>query len=152
MRVTPEKGSNPRTLDISDKLAIMLNRLPRNDDYVFNHGFLNHFRDNFRQQRKRLSTKLEDPKLDQITFKTLRHYKATTYLRRTNNIMKVKVLLGHKSVKNTEIYTHLIDCGENDDYDSQVAQTTEEARKFIEVGFDFVCLAPDGFMIFRRRK
>jgi len=39
---------------------------------------------------------------------TLRHTFATNVLRKSGNLLKVQRLLGHASVKTTEIYTHLV--------------------------------------------
>jgi len=50
---------------------------------------------------------------------------------------KVKEKLGHKSVKNTEIYTHLPQF-ESMEYDVTVAETEEERKATIKAGFQFI--------------
>lgn len=57
--VTPEKGSNPRILKISDKRAIMLKTSPRDFPKSFN-GSLGHFARPFCRQRKRTANKLKN--------------------------------------------------------------------------------------------
>ena len=59
-------------------------------------------------------------------------------------------MLGHRDIKSTLIYTHLIEF-EGDEYHSAVAKTTEEAEELIETGFEFVCTHQD-FLLFRKRK
>jgi len=59
-------------------------------------------------------------------------------------------LLGHKNIQNTIIYTHLINF-EDDEYHTAVALNVEEARKLIEVGFEYIC-THENRMIFRKRK
>jgi ribosome-binding ATPase YchF (GTP1/OBG family) len=59
-------------------------------------------------------------------------------------------ILGHRDIKNTLIYTHLIDF-EGSEYHSAAAKTTEEARNLIEKGFEYVCTNQD-IMLFRKRK
>jgi len=59
-------------------------------------------------------------------------------------------ILGHKNIKNTLVYTQLMDF-QDDDYVSRVAHTIEEACQLIEAGFEYVC-EMDNIKIFRRRK
>ena len=151
VRITPEKGSNPRTLKLTGKLITMVYRLPKTSLYIFNNGLLDHFSQNFRQQRKAVAWKVNNPRILQITFKTLRHFKATMEYHKTRDILHVKYLLGHKRIENTLIYTHLVDFG-NDEYISKVAKNASEACQLVELGYDFVCNTSDGLSIFRKRK
>ncbi|MEM2112399.1 MAG: site-specific integrase, partial [Candidatus Bathyarchaeia archaeon] len=128
--VTPEKGSKPRFLKISSALASMLKSLRRRNEFVFQNGKLHHFEDGFRMQRKRIAYKLSNPRINLITFKTLRHFKATMEYHRTKDILHVMQLLGHRSIKNTLVYTHLVNF-ESDEYVSKIAKTGEEACKLI---------------------
>jgi len=70
---------------------------------------------------------------------------------RTKDILHVKYVLGHKNIKNTLVYTHLIDF-KDDEYVSQVAKNAEEACTLVESGFEFVCSTPDDYLVFRKRK
>jgi integrase len=72
--VTPEKGSNPRILKLSDKLVAMLKSLYQKNEHVFRNGLLKHFTGGFRQQRIRIATKLKDSRINMITLKTFRHF------------------------------------------------------------------------------
>jgi len=85
-----------------------------------------------------------------ISFKTLRHWKASTEYQKTKDILWVKKLLGHKRIENTMIYTHLISIGE-DAFVSRVAVTTREICELIDKGFEYVC-DHNGAKIFRKRK
>jgi len=69
---------------------------------------------------------------------------------KTRDILHVMKVLGHKNIKNTLIYTHLIDFG-SDEYVSKVATTVQEARQLVETGFEYVT-DMDGIKIFRKRK
>jgi len=69
---------------------------------------------------------------------------------KTKNLLWVKHVLGHKSIKNTEIYMHLCDFS-SEEYHSAIAKTIDEARKLIESGFDYVC-DMDGVKLFSKRK
>ena len=149
--VTPEKGSKPRFLKISSALASMLNALKKKNDFVFQNGKLHHFDDGFRMQRKRIAFKLSNQRINLITFRTLRHFKATMEYHRTKDILHVMQLLGHRSIKNTLVYTHLVNF-ESDEYISKVTKTAEETCKLIEAGFEYVCTTPDQLMVFKKRK
>jgi len=94
--------------------------------------------------------KLQNPRLLQITFHTLRHWKATTEYHRTRDILYVKQLLGHKQIQNTMLYTQLISF-ESDEYSSAVAKSLEDARKLVEAGFEYVT-DMDECKLFRKRK
>ena len=149
--VTPEKGSNPRVLKISNSLIAMLKALPKRSQYPFRSGQLRHYQGGFRQQRKRIASKLGNPRIDMITFKTLRHFKATMEYAKTKDILHVMRLLGHKKIENTLKYTHLVDF-KSDEFVSKVAETAEEACKLVEAGFEYVCTTPEELLLFKKRK
>ena len=108
VRVTPEKGSNPRILPISNTMISMLNALPRQNKYVFGKGRYHHFSEGFRRHRKKIAFKLGEQNILRITFKSLRHFKGTMEYRKTKDILHVKRILGHKKINNTLVYTHLM--------------------------------------------
>ena len=60
-------------------------------------------------------------------------------------------VLGHKNIKNTLVYTHLVDF-KDEEYISQVAKTVKEAQEYVEDGFDYILTTPDDLMLFRKRK
>ena len=69
---------------------------------------------------------------------------------KTLNILKVQRALGHKNINNTTIYTHLIDF-KSDEYEVQVAETVDEAKKLGEAGFDHYDTV-DNCHLYRKRK
>jgi len=151
VRVTPEKGSNPRIFKLSGKLMAMLDSIQRRtqNNRVFAKS-LKSQRRVFEKQRANLARKLKNPRIREITFHTFRHFKATMEYHKTKDILYVMRMLGHKNIKNTLIYTQLVDF-QDDDYVSRVAKTIEEACQLIEAGFEYVC-EMDSVKIFRRRK
>lgn len=154
VRITPEKGSNPRIFKMSNKLIGMLNQIPRKAERVFGDRYKNlaNLRRTFDRYRKRTAHKLGNPRLLQITFHTLRHWKATTEYHKTKDILHVMRLLGHRNIKNTLVYTQLVDAvGDEDEFVSKVAKTVDEARALVEVGFEYVCDVEDA-KLFRKRK
>jgi len=59
-------------------------------------------------------------------------------------------ILGHKNIKNTLIYTHLIEF-QDDEYTCKVAKNLDKACKLVEAGFEYVT-EMDNIKIFRKRK
>jgi len=149
VNITPEKGSNPRKLKISDKLVSMLNNLPKDKPEVFQ-GSLRHFARGFRRQRKKVAFKLKSDKIAKISCHTFRHWKATTEIAKHRTIKEVQYMLGHKSLLSTDYYVQLV-AFESDDYTSANARTIQEAQKLVEAGFEYVCDF-DGDKLFRKRK
>ncbi|MEM2687947.1 MAG: tyrosine-type recombinase/integrase [Thermoproteota archaeon] len=149
VRITPEKGGEPRVVKISEKLISMLNTLPKNQTRVFQ-GSFRHFARSFRRQRSKIAFKLQNERIKKITFHTLRHWKATTEYYKTKDILHVMKLLGHKNINNTLLYTQLVNF-ESNEYHVKTASTTNEIKELLEAGFEYVC-EKDGLMFFRKRK
>jgi len=148
--IKPEKNSRPRMLKLSNALLSMINRLPHGSEFVFGGGDLEYFSRWFYVKRREIAEKLGNQRIRQIGFKTLRHWKATSLYHITRDILLVQKVLGHKDIRNTLVYTHLIDTS-NDDYACKTAGTVQEARELIEQGFDYVT-EYDGTKLFRKRK
>jgi len=150
----PEKGSNPRMWKVSQKLTAMLNALPRESQRIFGDGPINSMKTTFLKARKRLAAKLQNPRLLSISFHTFRHWKATMLYHQTKDPYYVKQFLGHKELRNTEIYINiertLFEPG-SDEFTVKVTDKAEEVKALLEVGFDYVC-EKDGLIFLRKRK
>jgi len=147
----PEKGSNSRTLTISDTLIAMLNALPkRADNHLFNPRART-LDSVFRKQRDRLAKQLQNPRLKQIHFHTLRHLKATSeYYKTGGDILRVKYILGHKRLDTTGKYAHYQPF-RNEEYTCKAANNVTEATQLIENGFEYITEI-EGLKLFRKRK
>ncbi len=147
----PEKKSNPRLIKVSPKLIAMLNTLPKKTEYVFAAVKLKTLQKSFQQQRNQIAVKLQNPRLKNINFIILRHFKGTMEYHKTKDILHVMTVLGHKNIKNTLVYTHLVKFADKDEFISKVAHSVEEACELIDKGFEYVgCI--NGAEIFRTRK
>ena len=60
-------------------------------------------------------------------------------------------LLGHKNIANMLAYIQLVEFEDDDKYCTAIADNVEEARKLLEVGFEYVWTHKDE-MLFRKRK
>jgi hypothetical protein len=62
-------------------------------------------------------------------------------------------LLGRarKMIKNTEIYTHIVDFAD-DEFVSKIAKNADECKALADSGFDYLCATPEGYVLFRKRK
>lgn len=131
----------------------MIQRLRKTSEYIFRkHGDtkLYDFERTFYWVRTRTAHKLGNSRLLKIGFRTLRHFKATIEYSRTKDILHVMQVLGHKSIKNTLVYTHLVNF-ESDEYTVKVATSLEECTKLLEAGFEYVTDF-EGKKLFRKRK
>jgi integrase len=92
--------------------------------------------------------------LKQITFHTLRHWKATIEYHKTHDQKHVQMLLGHKSILSTDRYITIeqaIFNDVNDEFHVKTAANIEEACRLLEVGFEYVT-DMEGKKLFRKRK
>jgi len=152
VRIAAEKGSNPRIFKVSPKLLSMLNQLPKEGERIFSHyKSLNNLRRTFDRYRLKLSHKFGNPRLLQISFHIIRHWKGTMEYAKTKDILHVMQVLGHKNIKNTLIYTHLVKGVKDDEYICKVARSPAEIQELIQTGFEYVC-EKDGLTFFRKRK
>ena len=98
----------------------------------------------------RIAHKLQNPRINRITFHTLRHWDATMEYHRTKDILHVKERLGHKSITSTLIYTHLVNF-EGDEYHTATSKSLEKDEELLKAGFEYVT-ERDGVKIYRKRK
>jgi integrase len=148
IRIAPEKNSNPRILKVSSKCIGMVMTLAKKSQKIFGDINPNTLRTGLGHQRKRIAQKLNNPRLNQIHFHTLRHWKAT------KDPIYVMQYLGHKKMESTLLYIQMeqaIFSEESDEFTVRVAKNPNEVKEFLEVGFEFVC-QKDGILFFRKRK
>lgn len=154
VRVTPEKGSNPRILPISDKLIGMLSSMPKKAERVFPVTRCC-ISSNFYLQRKTIARKLGNPRLLKISFHTFRHWKGTMEYHKTKDIYHVKQLLGHRCMDSTMLYINIEQAtfhnAPPEEFHVKAAETSEGIKDLLEAGFEFV-LQKDGLAYFRKRK
>jgi integrase len=152
----PEKGSNPRIFsDLSGKLLSMLNALPRESEKLFGNTHVNSLKATFTRSRKRLAFKLGNPRLKEIHFHTMRHWKATMMYHYTHDLLMVAEYLGHKDIENTRLYIqlekNLFKNLPDDKFTIKAISTLEEAVKLGEVGFE-PFMVVNGVQLMRKRK
>ncbi len=153
---TPEKNSNPRMFsDLSSKLLTMLNQLPRESDRLFGERTVYSIKASFVRSRAKQAFKLGNPRLKEIHFHTMRHWKATMLYHYTKDVLLVQQFLGHKSIENTQLYIQLdkqlFQSVPEDTFIIRAVNTIEEAIKLGEVGFE-PYLVIQGVQLMRKRK
>jgi integrase len=123
---SPEKGSNSITLKVSAKTIAMLKVLNiKHEPYIFNPNPASH-RSVLISLRRQVANRLQNPRLKRIHLHSFRHWKATMEFAKTKDVLWVAQILGHKNIKNTQIYMHLADF-RSEEYYSAVARTIDEA-------------------------
>jgi integrase/recombinase XerD len=151
--VTPAKGSNPRTLPLSNKLLGMLSNLPKRNKTICDMS-KHTFRTVYEHLRNSQAKKLNNPRIRQITLHTLRHWKGTMEYHKTKDIVHVKYILGHKDINSTMIYINIEQAtflSNTDEWTCKAATTPKEAIELIESGFEYVTEI-DRMKLFRKRK
>jgi integrase len=106
--------------------------------------------ENWSRLKVRVARKLGEPQLAQIRLYDLRHFAGSMTYYKTKDIIFTMRFLGHKNIKNTLRYVHLINF-DKEDYLCKAATTVDEARTLIEQGFEYVT-EMDGIKLFRKRK
>ncbi len=151
----PEKNINTRQFnDLSGKLLNMLSQLPQNDTYVFAGRTLNSIKAVFARCRAKQAFKLGNVRLKEIHLHTFRHWKATQLYYETKDPYYVKDFLGHRELRNTEIYINIertIFQSGTDGFTVKVTDKVEDVKSLLEVGFEYVC-QKDNLIFLRKRK
>jgi integrase len=147
----PAKGSRSRTVKVSEKTLYLLKKVRKNHgEHVFNPTYVSQ-RPIFNRVRKQLAEKTQNPRLLQIHFHTLRHWRASMEYEKTGDIYAVKDLLGHKCISNTDRYQH--GSFSNEEYVVKRPQTSQEEDTLINAGFQFVRFdSKEDVPIYRKRK
>lgn len=149
----PLKGSNARQSKISDRLVSTLMPLVKGKspaDRTWKMKYKSVER-TFVRLRDKASDRLANPNLRRITMKTFRHWKATFEYHKTKDILYVQSLLGHKSLMNTQIYTHLVQWDNDESWTCRATNDLQESIKLIEDGFSYVCDMGE-YKLFRKMK
>ena len=141
---------------ITQNLANRLGPIPKTSERVFDFSSLRYLSGSFRKQRKRIAERLQNPRILQIHFHTIRHWKASITYAQKPDILYVMGMLGHKSIRNTMTYVHIANTlfsGAETDYVVKVAASVGDAVKVVEKGFEYVTgNYDDGGKVFRKRK
>lgn len=153
LKCIAEKHGKPREAKITAKLFARLNTLPKNNQYIFGKADPDSIRWTFDQQKTRFSHKLNNPRLKQIHFHTLRHYFATKTYNETKSLIEVQAKLGHRNISSTMVYTHIVQFDEeSQNYNHAVARDEKEAGELIDNGWTYILTTPQNIMMFRKRK
>ena len=69
---------------------------------------------------------------------------------KTKDILHVQQKLGHRDIKSTLIYTHLVSF-ESDEYNTAISKSLEKDEELLKCGFEYVT-ERDGIKVYRKRK
>jgi len=153
--IVPEKGSNPTVKKVSQDLLGRISSLPRVSEKIFGkHGY-NSMRTNLAQQRKVLAKKLGNPELLRLTFVSIRHFYGTKLYHQFHDLMTAQKLMGHKRFTSTLQYIDyekaIYGDYREDEWVCKTAQSPEEAKDLIEVGFQYEDTI-GGIHLYKKRK
>jgi integrase len=154
--LTPEKGSRGRQVKVSQSLIQKLVKLKIEQKFVFHADnadpikSLEYFGRNYQRVRRSVVKRLGSPRLNQISFRTLRHYKGTMEYYKTRDIVHTQQVLGHKSINNTMRYVQLIP-KEDDDFIVKIATDKATRIQLLAEGFELIAKDGDEWYL-RKRK
>lgn len=100
---TPKSDNSIRIIPMSNKIYDLLKSLPHDSEYVFSSS-KSHTHFDIKWTEKIWTKKTKGTKFENRSFHDLRHTFATMLLLKGANLIQIKELLGHSSVKITEIY------------------------------------------------
>jgi len=149
--VRAEKGSRNRQARLSQRLQAMMMRLPKKNKLVFSGTKTGTLINHLAILRKRLASKLENPRLLRIHFHTFRHWYATKTYHKTKDLLFTQRVLGHRSLNSTLRYTQLVNWENEDEFICKTAKSLPEATSLIEAGFEYVT-EMDGVKLLKKRK
>lgn len=153
----PEKNSNTGTYNVTGDLIARIQTLPRSSERIFGKASTDSLQNMWLAARKRLATSFCNPRLLEIHYHIIRHWKLTNYALATKDPYLVQMFARHKDQKSTSKYVHYEkivyqkDSSQNG-WTVRAAKTKEEATELMEVGFDPTGVEYDGFKLFRKRK
>ncbi len=105
--------------------------------------------------RRRLASSLCNPRLLQIHFHTLRHWKLAAYAHSVKDPFLVQMFARHKDMKSTLRYIHYAEVvyqrSGKDEWTVRATKTVEEATELVSVGFEYVTEV-EGFKLFKKHK
>ena len=158
----PEKGSQSRTLRVSQRLVDMLNLLSRDSSCVFHEAYddelktmegLESFRRLFERHRKRIAAAHPESNVAKIHFHSFRTWRATMEYLRTRDLEAVMMLLGATNPIHARRYVRLAQALtlREDDYVTARATTPDEVEELAREGFTFVSEI-GGVQVFRKER
>ncbi len=140
--IKKSKNGNPRRLKVSSELIDILLLLPKQFETVFSPKAQGTRGMMFHKRMQTLARKSNNPRFIKIHLHTFRHCKALREYHRTKDILHVKYVLGHKTLRATqryvELYKEVYGNLRPQDYIVKIARTSEEAKQLIKAGFEFV--------------
>ncbi|MEM2999183.1 MAG: tyrosine-type recombinase/integrase [Candidatus Bathyarchaeia archaeon] len=152
----PEKGSNTGVYKVSAELMARIQSLPRTSESVLGNTSTKSLVNMLTTAKRKLAANLCNPRLAEIHFHTLRHWKLTMYAHAVKDPFLVQLFARHKDIKCTSRYIHYSKIvfgkdSNSDEWIVKAAKTVDEAIELMKVGFEYH-VEFDGVKLFRKRK
>jgi integrase len=149
--ITAKHGAE-RVLKVRPSTLAMLKKYVAENEFSQMDSLLNvrRVKENWSRLKASVARKLGELQLGQIRLYGLRHFAGSMTYYKTRDIIFTMRFLGHKNIKNTLRYIHLINF-DSEKYVCKAAADVEEAKLLIEQGFEYVT-EMDGVKLFRKRK
>lgn len=133
----PSKGSNSRTVRVSEKCLAMLKNMPKKyAPYIFSPN-VSSLHCSFNISREKLARKLNNDNLRKIHFHSFRHFKGWTTTVQFGKEY-AQYVLGHKNPQNTEWYAHYKPNPDSGEWIVRRPRTKEEEDDLVAHNYDYV--------------
>jgi integrase len=161
---TTAKHGAARTIHIPPELSQTFQRFILKNDRQTNQQIFNNkepregarqFGNHFRDARKRLAKRLNDPSLLAVRLYDFRHYHATMTYWKLRDIGLTAYEMGHKNWLTTQKYVHLVrvrELNKKTEWDVEETADKDRAKELLKANFTYIMTTPDGIMMFRRPK
>jgi len=135
----PVKGHKARIVNVNRDFIDRLGMIRKENEKVFQ-GRIENLRRDYRDQRKNVAKKFNNPRLLRIKFTTFRHWRGTWdyHMQEKKDPYEIMKLLGHHSLSSTEIYINLEQAlfkEARDKYDVETPETIEDAARLLAAGY-----------------
>jgi integrase len=140
--VKASKNGDSRIIEISKDLTDLLVSLPKNNERLFRKRPKNSRSSAFHNRMIRLAKIHNNPRMLKIHFHTFRHCKALREYHKTRDILHVRSILGHRSIKTTyryvRLYTQIYKPQQPNNFITKIASTKEERCELINDGWELI--------------
>jgi integrase len=154
--IKASKNGKSRLIPVTKELIELICCLKKTSELVFPKRGRTTRQANFWCRMKRLSETHNNPRFRKIHFHTFRHCKALREYHSSNNMQRVKRILGPKSILTTQNYVELYEdlyANQERETMTEIALNIQEAKKLKDRGFQYECgHFNDGGMLFWRYK
>jgi integrase len=146
--ITGVKGHRTRQYQISNELAALLMRLPKNGERVFSFKKARYFNDFLWKYKHILARETGNPDFLKIHFHTFRHFAISWHYFKTKDIVETQRFARHCNIQNTLRYVHIVKSWvKENEFNVVYATDKEELTRYLAEGYEFITKTEYGYCL-----